>query len=158
VYIGRDFFNYQFSASPSFDLFNNTLSLHALFDSELGKIGADERDAGVRYFNSYAVRCMCDPLYVTQFQYSDKRSQGGADDSFIKFREIGARYTLPGMLTQRVGASRGSLTVSGRELGVLWRKEATLWGAAMLSDPETTDTNRATPALTRWTAELNFTF
>jgi hypothetical protein len=104
------------------------------------------------------VRCYCDPLWVTEFQYGDKRSQGGADRSFMKFREVGARLAIPSSLAERIGANRAALTVSGRELGLLWRKEPTLWGAAMLDDPEKTDSYRATPALTRWTAELNVTF
>jgi hypothetical protein len=158
VLVGRAFFDYQFSATPSVDLFNNTLSLHAMVDGQFGSIGTDERDAGIRYANSYMVRCDCDPLWVAEYQYSDKRSQGGADRSFMKFREIGARYSVPVSVAERIGASRAALTLSGRELGVLWRKEPDLWGAAMLDDPEKTDSYRATPALTRWTAELNLTF
>jgi hypothetical protein len=127
-------------------------------DGQFGSIGTDERDAGVRYGNSYMIRCYCDPVFAAQFQYGDKRSQGGADRSFIKFRELGARYQLPALITERIGADRASLTISGRELGVLWRKEPDLWGAAMLDDPEKTDSYRSTPALTRWSAELNVTF
>jgi hypothetical protein len=157
VMVGRGFFNYQFAVTPTVDLFSNTLSLHALFDGQFGALGTDERDAGVRYGNSYMIRCYCDPVFAAQFQYGDNRSQGLADRSFVKFREIGARYQLPGSLTSRIGADRAALTLSGRELGI-WRRERELWGAGMLDDPEKTDSYRAIPALTRWTAELNVTF
>jgi hypothetical protein len=157
VMVGRGFFDYQFAVTPTIDLFNNTLSLHALFDGQFGALGTDERDAGVRYGNSYMIRCYCDPVFAAQFQYGDNRSQGLADRGFVKFRELGARYQLPGLLTERIGADRAALTLSGRELGI-WRKERELWGAGMLDDPEKTDSYRAIPALTRWTAELNVTF
>ena len=41
------------------------------------------------------------------------------DASFTRFRELSLTYTLPAMLTQRMGSSRGSITVAGRNLG-LW--------------------------------------
>jgi hypothetical protein len=41
---------------------------------------------------------------------------------------------------------------------MLWRRQDNLWGAAMTSDPETTDTNRIIPPPTRWTMELNVKF
>ena len=149
--------NYQFAATPTVDLMNGTLSLHALFDGQFGAFGTDERDAGVRYGNSYMIRCYCDPVFAAQYQYSDNRSQGLADRGFVKFRELGARYQIPGSVTEMFGADRASITLSGRELGI-WRKEPELWGSGMLDDPEKTDSYRAVPALTRWTADVNVTF
>ena len=90
-------------------------------------------------------------------QYGDGRYGAAPDYGFIKFREAGARYTIPTSLADRIGASRASFAVSGRELG-LWRRESSIWNSAMTGDPETTDTNRIIPPPTRWTAELNVTF
>jgi hypothetical protein len=93
---------------------------------------------------------------VAQRNYGDGRSLGVGDASFVKFREFAARYSLPSSFVGRMGANRGSLTVSGRELGLVWRKEPYIWGSKMMSDPEITDRFRSTPPLTRWSAELNF--
>ena len=38
---------------------------------------------------------------------------------FVRFRELSATYTLPGTWASRLGASRASVTVAGRNLG-LW--------------------------------------
>ena len=154
---GRAFFNYQFSASPSVDLFNNTLSLHVMADGQFGRIGSEERGAGLRYGNGWNYRCHCDALAEAMLQYGDGRYGAAPDYGFIKFREAGMRYTIPASLADLVGASRASLAVSGRELG-LWRRESYVWNSAVTGDPETTDTNRIIPPPTRWTAELNVTF
>ena len=97
-------------------------------------------------------------MQEAQYIYGDARNRSTPDQSFIKFREAGARYTIPSSLAARIGASRATLTVAGRELGMIWRKQNNLYGGAMTSDPETTDTNRIIPPPTRWTAELNVTF
>jgi len=39
---------------------------------------------------------------------------------FARLREVSASYTLPTSVVQRVGASRGSVTVGGRNLLMLW--------------------------------------
>jgi TonB-linked SusC/RagA family outer membrane protein len=154
---GRAFFNYQFSVAPSLDLFDNTLSLHMSADGQFGRIGAEERGAGLRYGNGWNYRCHCDALAEAMLQYGDGRYGGAPDYGFIKFREVGARYTIPTSLAERISASRASLAVSGRELG-LWRKESYVWNSAMTGDPETTDTNRIIPPPTRWTVELHVGF
>ena len=158
IYTSRNFFNYQFSVAPSVDLFNNTLSLHASADGGTGRVGSDERGAGFLYGNGYGFRCHCDIMQESQYIYGDARNRSTPDYSFLKFREAGARYSIPSSLAERIGASRASLSIAGRELGMIWRKEDNLYGGAMTGDPETTDTNRIIPPPTRWTAELNVTF
>ena len=69
-----------------------------------------------------------------------------------------ASALLPGFVLEPIGADRASLTLSGRELDLLWRKDDYMWNSRMVGDPETTDTNRAPPPLTRWSVELNVTF
>jgi TonB-linked SusC/RagA family outer membrane protein len=154
---GRAFFNYQFSVAPTIDLFDNTLSLHVSADGQFGRIGSEERGAGLRYGNGWNYRCHCDALAEAMLQYGDGRYGGAPDYGFIKFREAGARYSIPSSIAERIGATRASLAVSGRELG-LWRKEGYIWNSAMTGDPETTDTNRIIPPPTRWTVELNVAF
>ena len=67
---------------------------------------------------------------------------------FARLREVSASFTLPEVAVQRIGASRGSLTVGGRNLLMLWtaqggwdvRGEASIMtdmpGKARLWDPE----------------------
>src|SRR5690606_16934299 len=128
VYYGRDFFNYQFAIAPSVALFNNTLSLHASVDGPFGRFGSDERGEGIRYGNGYMERCYCDPVWVSQRYYNDRAYGGIADNSFVKFREVGARYELPGIVLEKLGADRASVTVSGRELALLYREDDWMWG------------------------------
>ena len=79
---------------------------------------------------------------------------------FWKLREVSVRYDLPEFITSRIGASRGSLTVSGRNLGT--------WTDYTGMDPEINwngsgDNFGVSEFLTQppvryYTARLNFTF
>jgi hypothetical protein len=40
--------------------------------------------------------------------------------AFVKLREVSASYTLPASWVRRVGFSRGALTLSARNLMMLW--------------------------------------
>jgi hypothetical protein len=42
---------------------------------------------------------------------------------FARLRELSAQYTIPDRFASRVGASRGSLTLAGRNLAMLWTAE-----------------------------------
>lgn len=83
---------------------------------------------------NYRVRCgafvLCRELYYPD-EVTDRAQlaavQAGTafthhlihDASFMRFRELSATYTLPVSFARRVGATRASITVAGRNLG-LW--------------------------------------
>jgi hypothetical protein len=79
---------------------------------------------------------------------------------FIKLREVSLTYMLPPAFTERVGFSRASVTVSGRNLGLWTRYKGN-------SDPEVTFTSTsefdasdyaAIPQLRRLLVSMNFNF
>jgi TonB-linked SusC/RagA family outer membrane protein len=55
--------------------------------------------------------------------------------SFFRFRELSATYQLPDSWLQRVGSSRGSISLSARNLGMIW----TNWQEWPIHDPEVVD-------------------
>ena len=79
---------------------------------------------------------------------------------FVKLREVSIRYDLPEFLTSRIGAARGSITVSGRNLGT--------WTDYTGMDPEINWNGSGDnfgisefltqPPVRYYTARLNFTF
>ena len=82
---------------------------------------------------NYRVRCgafvLCRELYYPD-EVEDKALlaavQAGtaythhliSDASFMRFRELSATYTLPGRFASSIGASRASITIAGRNLGL----------------------------------------
>ena len=79
---------------------------------------------------------------------------------FWKLREVSVRYDLPEFITSRIRASRGSITISGRNLGT--------WTDYTGMDPEinwngSNDNFGVSEFLTQppvryYTARLNFSF
>ncbi len=55
--------------------------------------------------------------------------------SFLRFRELSATYQLPESVVERVGTTRGSISLSARNLGMLW----TNWPEWPHHDPEVID-------------------
>jgi hypothetical protein len=71
-----------------------------------------------------------------------KQGYGGAGDAagffnagFARLRTVSASYDLPDRFARWVGASRGSLTVSGENLAFLWRAQVESYGVPWV-DPE----------------------
>ena len=79
---------------------------------------------------------------------------------FWKLREVSVRYDLPEFITSQIGASRGSITVSGRNLGT--------WTNYSGMDPEINSAGSGDnfgvsefltqPPVRYYTARINFTF
>jgi TonB-linked SusC/RagA family outer membrane protein len=65
---------------------------------------------------------------------------------FAKLRTISASYDFPEKWARWIGASRGSITVAGENLAILWREQATSYGVPWI-DPEITP-NRTGAAYT----------
>ena len=135
VSAGPAFFTYRFSVSPSVSLMNNALRIHVLADGAYGKIGLDgTQEWGHRYNNSFDSRCECDPTWVAGDRYGSMSTWGNFDADFWKLREVGVRYNLPESLTRRFGAERAAVSLSGRELAVLWRAQSEI-GLVRSSNP-----------------------
>jgi TonB-linked SusC/RagA family outer membrane protein len=84
-----------------------------------------------------------DPLFVQSSRLwavfpTDRRYAFDIDASYIRLREVGARYQLPEALVARVRADRASLSVAARNLWYLWKKQETL-GGAQVPSPEITN-------------------
>ncbi|MBT8485309.1 MAG: SusC/RagA family TonB-linked outer membrane protein [Phycisphaerae bacterium] len=55
--------------------------------------------------------------------------------SFFRFREVSATYQLPGSIVEKIGSTRGSVSLSARNLGMIW----TNWPEWPHHDPEVID-------------------
>jgi TonB-linked SusC/RagA family outer membrane protein len=123
---GRAFDQYKFSINPTVNLMN-TLAIHMLFDGAYGRKQASNQGCGQMgcYSSDYVSRTMSDPMYV----YSSRRESWGDnfDASFWKLREIGARWNLPESLATRVGAQNASLSLSARELWIIWQGQEEIY-------------------------------
>jgi outer membrane receptor protein involved in Fe transport len=62
--------------------------------------------------------------------------QGLIDGGFAKLREISLSYTMPRAWAARLGASAASITVVGRNPGMLWQQQKEVYGV-IVGDPET---------------------
>jgi hypothetical protein len=66
-----------------------------------------------------------DPVFVAEMQLTGDAITGttytAEDASYAKLREIAATWTVPDHLARRIGASRASATVAGRNLHI-WTK------------------------------------
>ena len=63
-----------------------------------------------------------DPL-VQAYGQIGRQPLGTYQGGFARLRELSATYTLSGAMAGRFGASRGSVTLAGRNLMMLWTAE-----------------------------------
>ena len=124
VFLGNSVPTQEGSFSAGLTLFRN-LRVNAFVDWRGGYKKLD---------GNYRVRCgafvLCRELYYPD-EVQDKALLGAvqagtafthhliSDASFARFRELAATYTLPQSFARRLGASRASVTIAGRNLG-LW--------------------------------------
>jgi TonB-linked SusC/RagA family outer membrane protein len=125
VFLGNSVPSYEGSFTAGLTLFRD-LRINAFVDWRGGykKLDGNRR-----------VRCnlfaLCEENYYPHLDKFDAvtlaESQGGTaytskliqDASFTRFRELAVSYTLPARLTGSLGATRATITVAGRNLG-LW--------------------------------------
>ena len=80
-------------------------------------------------------------------------------------RTLSASYTLPGSIVQKIGASRGTITVAGQNLFRLWTAQDESFGHP-ITDPEIGKESTALdnynqeswPQLTTFTTTIRLTF
>ena len=165
---GRAFDTYQWSVSPRVNLMN-TLLLSVLVDGAYGRMRHSNQGCGICYLNNYQQRTDDDPLSVAEFYYIGGQNMGQFDADFWKLREVGARWTLPESVTNRIGADAASLSLAARELWTIWQSQKRvpkngagpgLW----IEDPEVGRVSagasgwRVVPPSTAFNATLRVTF
>lgn len=103
---------------------------------ESGDIGA----AHVIFRNSRAINERRDPILFAYDRLGMWQTTGVLDAGFAKLRELSASYELPSSLVARIGASRGSVTVAGRNIATLWLAQEEAFGRRQI-DPEVRSTS-----------------
>ena len=85
--------------------------------------------------NSLAAQKQDDPSFVA---HMNLRRQGACEykNGFLKLRELGARFSFPAALAQRIGAARASLSVGARNLNSLYRAQEWTDFGIRIADPE----------------------
>jgi len=132
--------NYELSMGSSFHL-GERLTIDALVQ---GKIGQSKYD--LQSWWRYAAYQQTElNIFPRNFPITDvAEAQYGAsgefalwvnEASFIRFRELSLTYQMPDSWVQKVGSTRGSLSVSTRNLGMIW----TNWQEWPHHDPEVVD-------------------
>ncbi|TVP49554.1 MAG: hypothetical protein EA350_01860 [Gemmatimonadales bacterium] len=61
-----------------------------------------------------------DDPFIAAYRTYGRSPLGTFDASFVRLREVSLTYAIPGSLTERVGASRASVTLAGRNMMMLW--------------------------------------
>jgi TonB-linked SusC/RagA family outer membrane protein len=147
--LGPAFHTYTWTVAPTLNLFSNSLRIFAIAQGMYGRQHEDSLNEWVHNFNgTRKVWLKTDPIWISGCNqactYDDDTVDGVYDGDFWRLREVGFRYQLPASVIDRVGVGRASLSFSGRNLAVLWRKEDMIAGVP-IGDPEigsTSVTNR----------------
>lgn len=165
VYQGNTYPTREMAFSPALELFDKKLRVSGQIDS---KWGFKKFNNTLRHQCQNAVSCRgrYDPssslqeqayaLATTQAVYTGMYEDG----SYTRFRELSVAYELPSRIARIARASRSSIVLTGRNLGVITNYSGV--------DPEassanTTDANANedylnTPPLRTLVLRLNFTF
>jgi TonB-dependent SusC/RagA subfamily outer membrane receptor len=136
VYWGVPTPTWEGSANATLNLFNR-LRLYALVEFRGGHMieNGDIRAAHLTFRNSRAINEATDPILLAYDQLGITNPAGFFDAGFAKLREVSATYTLPNAWVRRLGASRASVTVAGRNLATLWVAQKEIFGHR-IPDPE----------------------
>ena len=137
---GPAFATYTWSIAPTLTLFNNSLRIFAVAQGTYGRIHEDSLNEWVHTFNgTRQVWLKEDPIYLAGCHlsclYDDDTVDGHYDGDFWRLREVGFRYQLPGSVVGRIGVERASLSFSGRNMAMIWRREDEIAGVP-IADPE----------------------
>ena len=147
LYHGRPTPSWSGSFSPTLTLWKR-LRLLAVADFLAGGTSVVGDIAAVHAFfwNSKALLDGTDPIlggYIGLFFAGDPNAVGAVGvvkNGFARLRTLAATYELPARITGWVGASRGSVTLSGENLAFLWRDQKGAYGTNWI-DPEINPNN-----------------
>ena len=140
LYQGHPDPNVEVSFGSSFQI-GERLTVDALVQGKIGQTKYDLQ-GWWRYaafqqtrLNHYPQEYDINEVAEAQFGASGEFALWVNEASFVRFRELSMTYTMPDQWVQRVGSSRGSLTLAARNLGMLW----TNWQEWPHHDPEVVD-------------------
>jgi TonB-linked SusC/RagA family outer membrane protein len=130
ILIGRTIPTWDFKFNGTLTLFQN-LRVHAMVEMLQGDFvrfshATSQRHRG--FANSYKVYNRVqdnDPEYVTRNIYGVSGGWNASNfyGDFAELREVSLTYTLPAFLTDRVGVSRGTISLAGRNLWTIWQQQ-----------------------------------
>jgi TonB-linked SusC/RagA family outer membrane protein len=166
TFVGATYPTREVAFSPSIELFNRKLRLSGQVDSKWGY---------KKFNNTLRHRCQggasCRGLYDKSAPLEEQAAALAVnqrnvfygmfeDGAFTRFREASVAYELPTSLAARVRASRLSLILTGRNLGVLTDYTGVDPEAAQSSNSDTRGNEEyfATPPLRYLTIRLNANF
>jgi TonB-linked SusC/RagA family outer membrane protein len=136
VFYGVSTPKWEGSISSTWTILSN-LQLYALVDFMGGFLieHGDIEAMHTAFHNSRAINERTDPILVAYDRLGILPPAGFFDAGFAKLRELSLTYTFPAHWARKLGASRASLNVAGRNLGYLWRAQKTIFGEP-IPDPE----------------------
>jgi TonB-linked SusC/RagA family outer membrane protein len=140
ILLGPAYPNYTISVAPTLTLFQD-LQLFSVIQGQYGRwvASVDAQFACGTYRSCYAAVVRTDPLFLAGNNagpIADDRYQGRYPADFWKVRQLGARYNLPENVIGRIGADRGSFSVSVNNMFVLWQKTKTDLSGNPIYDPD----------------------
>ena len=140
IYQGHPDPNVEVSVGSSFNV-GDRLTIDALVQGKIGQTKYDLQ-AWWRYaayqqteLNVFPRDHDINDVAEAQYGASGEFALWVNEASFVRFREVSLTYRLPESWVGRVGSSRGSLSLSARNLGMLW----TNWQEWPHHDPEVVD-------------------
>ncbi|MEX2581631.1 MAG: SusC/RagA family TonB-linked outer membrane protein [Gemmatimonadota bacterium] len=162
--LGPTFAPWTWNTNATLTMFNN-LQVFGLLDAEHGRwindFNVTCRMEYCGFPNSYSSLARDNPIHVeSDLQYrrhpTDSRYAFDSDASYVRLRELGARYTIPQSLL--FGADRAAISASARNLWYLWRKQTTMAdGVTKIPSPEASDPTSTTGfALFQWPPLTSF--
>ena len=124
VYWGPSHNTWTLNATSTWVLYQDWRLFGSLEGRGGGILHADQ--VGARHSswaNSYAYQLKdVNPVFWGQMAVS-RNPTGYVDNGYLSLEEVGVQYTIPQGWMERLGADRGSLSLSARNLGFLWRQQ-----------------------------------
>ncbi|MBA2671568.1 MAG: TonB-dependent receptor [Gemmatimonadetes bacterium] len=141
AYWGQPLPRWEGSVYSNLTLFRN-FTLHALVDFVGGfqRVNGDLAASHIFFRNSRTINEGSDPILAAYDRRNQIWQTGIHDGGFAKLRNVSGTYTLPSTWAQRLGASRGSVTLSADNLRTLWIAEDNTFGHR-ITDPEIRSNN-----------------
>jgi hypothetical protein len=140
---GIEYPTYTFNVAPTVTLFNN-LQIFANAEGQYGRWQYNIETAyGNIYRNTLASWLKDDPIYLAGSLFGpqpDRRYYGMVSADYWKLRELGMRYQLPQSLLGGA-VDRASISVTGRDLFMLWQRTDVDLAGSKIYDVEQTSTN-----------------
>ncbi len=166
VYWGAPTPTWNGSVNATMTLFRN-LQLYAQADATGGHtlLSGDIRASLMSFRNQLAIIEGNDPILLAYDVLDIRRQPGTINAGFAKLRDVSATYTLPRRLTDHVGMSRVSLTLSAQNIWTIWRAQWSDFGVRQTDVELRSNTNDQTayyqegwPQLRRFLATIRVTF